>query len=403
VTAPYDDPEIGLRALAGSTVLQIVPALREEANARAAVNVARALLRSGARALVAADAGPLVNELKEFGGEWLPFPNESLNPLLLRRNARRLETIIAAERIDIVHAQGAGAAWSTRVAAGQIAVWFITSLPDVPARGWEWRDPYAGSLAQGDRIIAPSVYAATPVIERYGIPVERVTVIPRAIDTRTFDPQAVQLERAASLRNSWQVGRADQVVVVPGRVAPWNGQILLPAVARELVERGVSGLVFVIVGEDQTYHRYARSILRAAQTQGVESLFRLVGHCSDMPAVLAAADFVAVPANEPPLLGRVVAQAQAMGKPVVTTDVGVLPEYIAAPPRIADDLRTGWTTKPRDPIDFARALERALALDGTAYYAMGARARQFAEYMFSPDSVAAATRAVYTSLLARDN
>jgi hypothetical protein len=33
---------------------------------------------------------------------------------------------------------------------------------------------------------------------------------------------------------------------------------------------------------------------------------------------------------------------------------------------------------------------------------MAARARQFAEYMFSARSVAVATRAVYTSLLARD-
>jgi hypothetical protein len=43
-----------------------------------------------------------------------------------------------------------------------------------------------------------------------------------------------------------------------------------------------------------------------------------------------------------------------------------------------------------------------LSLDDTAYRAMAARARQFAQYMFSPRSVAIATRAVYTSLLARD-
>jgi hypothetical protein len=34
---------------------------------------------------------------------------------------------------------------------------------------------------------------------------------------------------------------------------------------------------------------------------------------------------------------------------------------------------------------------------------MAARARQFAEYMFSPQSAAGATRAVYMSLLARDH
>ena len=48
------------------------------------------------------------------------------------------------------------------------------------------------------------------------------------------------------------------------------------------------------------------------------------------------------------------------------------------------------------------ALAAALALDDDAYQAMCARAREFAEYMFSPESVAVATRAVYRSLLARE-
>ena len=48
------------------------------------------------------------------------------------------------------------------------------------------------------------------------------------------------------------------------------------------------------------------------------------------------------------------------------------------------------------------SLNAALSLDDVAYRTMAARARQFAEYMFSPQSVAVATRAVYTSLLALD-
>ena len=54
-----------------------------------------------------------------------------------------------------------------------------------------------------------------------------------------------------------------------------------------------------------------------------------------------------------------------------------------------------------DAHQFERALDAGLSLDATAYRAMAARARQFANYMFSPEAVAVATRAVYTSLLAR--
>jgi glycosyltransferase involved in cell wall biosynthesis len=121
-----------------------------------------------------------------------------------------------------------------------------------------------------------------------------------------------------------------------------------------------------------------------------------------MPAALAAADTVLVPAIEPPVLGRVVAEAQAMGRPVITANIGILPEHVVTPPEMPEDIRTGWLAEPGDAADFAGALLTALSLDDTAYRAMAARARQFAQYMFSPRSVAIATRAVYTSLLARD-
>jgi glycosyltransferase involved in cell wall biosynthesis len=91
-----------------------------------------------------------------------------------------------------------------------------------------------------------------------------------------------------------------------------------------------------------------------------------------------------------------------MGRPVVTSEIGILPEHVVTPPEMPEDVRTGWLVKPGDAADYAKALGLAFALDDTAYRAMTARARQFAEYMFSPQSVAVATRAVYTSLLARD-
>jgi glycosyltransferase involved in cell wall biosynthesis len=135
---------------------------------------------------------------------------------------------------------------------------------------------------------------------------------------------------------------------------------------------------------------------------GIDTVCRMVGHCPDMPAALAVADVVVVPALQPPLSGRAAAEAQAMGRPVVTTTVGVLPENVLCPPRMREELRTGWLVRPGNVGELARAIASVLALDVTAYEALGARARQFAEFVFSPQSVAEAIRDVYTSLLARD-
>jgi glycosyltransferase involved in cell wall biosynthesis len=396
------EPRNPPRTLAGATILQIVPALREEPDARTALNVAYMLLQAGARALIAGRDGPLVGELKAYGGEWVPMASDSSNLFTRRRNAREIENLLTAERIDILHVHCANSAWSARRAAAKIAVWLVTSLPDVPPATKSAFKRAVGDLARGDRIIAPSHYAAAPVMERLGIAREQITVIPRSVDTRMFDSNTVHPNRLDDLRHAWRIAPRHRVVLVPGRVAPWNGQLLLPDVARALAENGNRDVVFAVVGENQQHRRYARSVIEQAQATGVDAMFRFTGHCADMPGAFAVADIVAVPAIEPPVYGRVVAQAQSMGKPVVTSDAGVLPEYVVVPPHMPEDVRTGWVAAKGDPLDFARALELALALDDAAYRAMSARAREFAEYMFSPDSVAVATRAVYTSLLARE-
>ena len=77
-----------VRGLPGATVLQILPALAETPAARAAVDIAVALLRSGARVIVAAEDGPLNSELQGLGGEWVRLVTDTANPLALSRNAR---------------------------------------------------------------------------------------------------------------------------------------------------------------------------------------------------------------------------------------------------------------------------------------------------------------------------
>ena len=390
------------RSLAGATILQLVPSLRDDPAGHAAVDIALTLLQAGARAMIAGDGGPLVGELRAFGGEWLPMINDTLNPLRIRSNTRMLANLIAGERIDIVHAQSVGAAWSALAATHKQPVFLVTSFPDrLPGYSYVG-NALRGSLARGDRVIAPSTYVSRAMIERYKLPAERITVIPRAVDTAVFSPAAVSADRIAALKRVWAVLPEMRVVLVPGRIAPWNGQMSVIDAARLLVANGNRNIAFVFAGEETRHPRYAHAVRKQARMHGIDTLCRFVGHCPDMPAALGAADVVVVAALEPPLSGRAAAEAQAMGRPLVTTTVGMLPENVLTPPRMKDELRTGWLVRPGNIGEMARAIGAALSLDVTAYEALGARARQFAEFMFSPQSVAEAIRGVYTSLLARD-
>lgn len=199
-----------------------MPSLRDNAAARATLNIPQALVNAGAHAIVASEPGPLVDELTSFGGEWLPLTSTTLNPIKLQRNAEQLDTLVTAERVDIVHAKNAGAAWSALVATDSNEVRLVTDLPDLARTRMRLAAFYLSALSRGDRVTARSLFSAQPIIERYRIPEGSISVVPRSIDTAAFDPTAVRPERVAALRQSWGIPSGVRVVMVPGRVAPWT-------------------------------------------------------------------------------------------------------------------------------------------------------------------------------------
>ena len=390
------------RSLAGTTILQLVPALHDDPAGRGALDIARAVLQAGARAIVAGGSGPLAAELRGLGGEWLSMCSDTFNPLRIKLNARRLAALIANERIDIVHAHGAGAAWSALAAIDRMPVFLVTSFPDrLPPNVWPLT-PFQGSLARGDRVIASSAYVSRAMIARHDIAPERIGVIPRAVDAATFDPEAVNAERIAALRREWTIAPGTRVVLTLGRIAPEDGQESVIDAARLLADDGARDVAFVFAGDADRSARHAEHLRRRTEAHGIGTQCRIAAACDDLPAALALADVVVVPALEPPPTGILAAQAQAMGRPVVVSDIGALPEAVLCPPRMVADVRTGWLVSPGSAIELARAIGATLALDVTAYRALSARARQFAEFAFSPQRVAEAICGVYTSLLARD-
>ena len=386
------------RSLPGSTILQILPALTNDHAGRAAVNVANSLLRSGARAMIASGGGRLVGELQALGGEWMQVPGATLNPVRLMGNARRLAEVIHDERVDIVHAYSGPTAWVARSAIKDTGALLVTSYFGSPAPGVGVSSFYQAALARGVRVLVDSQYAADLIAKRHNVPFARMIVMPRGVDTTRFDPPAVSAERIAILRHAWHVRPGVRGVLVPGRLTPVKGQMTAVDAARILVNGGLRGVAFIILADEGGNSDYSRVVNMRIEAQGLGGLFRRIGHCSDMPAAFGVADMVVVPATAPATYNRVAVEAQAMARPVVASRLGVLPEIVRAPPYVRESDRTGWLVTPSDPVELARAIAAVLALDSATRRDIVVRSRRSAEE-FAPDRIAAATLAVYTSLL----
>jgi glycosyltransferase involved in cell wall biosynthesis len=387
------------RALPGATVLQILPSLVNEPWARGAVNIASALLRAGARAIIASEGGRYVGELQALGGEWVQMATATHNPFTLRRNARRFYELIKAERIDVVHAYSGAAAWSARIGMRHTDAWLVTTFAGTPAPRFQSASRFQRALARADRVLTDSVYAAELITAHYNIPSDWVVAIPRSIDTERFDPVAVTPDRIAALRHAWRIAEGLRVILVPGILTPEKGQMTVVDAARILVNGGLRRIAFVIAGDDGIDPEYTRDLVERIKAQGLTGFVRRVRHCPDMPAAYALSDMVLVPSVEPSTFSHVVAEAHAMAIPVIASTVGALPEMVLAPPHVSERERLGWLVNPGDPMELAKAIGELLALNEAQGQALRARARRFAETFYSPARVAAAILGVYASLL----
>lgn len=385
------------RGLVGSTVLQVVPALSDDPFGHAVLDIAMGLLRSGARSLVAGGGGALVGELQALGGEWLDFDLTTASPFRRRRIMQDVREMALGERVDLIHAHGAdiGRAISA-AAANQKRVAFVTTHLALPAGG-SWFSSRDG-LAPRSLVIAPSEYAADLLAARQRIARDRIVVIPRPVDTEVFDPERVDARRISALRTAWRVGPEDRIVLAPGRLQRSKGFGTLIDAVRMLLTGGLRRTVFVIAADHARDEAFEAELKSAIAAQGLARVMRQAGHCDDMPAAYAAADFVVFASERGGSFPSSAAEAVAMGRPIVAAEVGALPEMIDAVSGTLDD-RTGWLFEPANSQQLARALAEALALDRDAWTMMSERARHAAEVRFARGRVAAATLALYDALI----
>jgi glycosyltransferase involved in cell wall biosynthesis len=111
-----------------------------------------------------------------------------------------------------------------------------------------------------------------------------------------------------------------------------------------------------------------------------------------MPAAYMLADVVVSASNEPEGFGRVIVEAQAMGRPVVATDHGGARETVV--PGV-----TGWLVPVRDPASLAAAIGEALSLGAEERAHLATRAVGRIAAHFSREVMCARTIEVYEELL----
>lgn len=389
-----DDDELARLEGRPPTVLQILPALGGSGGVeRGTVEIAGAINAAGGRALVASEGGLLVHDLTRVNAEHILLPVASKNPVVMYRNIQRLVDLIRQEHVDVVHVRSRAPAWSAYFACQRAKIPLVTTFHGTYSIGNWIKRRYNAVMTYGVRVIAISAFIGGHVRRHYGVPVDKIRVIHRGVDLERFDPEKVSAERVIKLSTDWRLPDGVPIIMLPGRQTRWKGQlVLIDAIAK----LGRKNLRCLLVGSDQGREDYRRELEARIVEHGLEEVIRIVEHCDDMPAAYKLTDLVVSASTDPEAFGRIVCEAQAMGRPVIATDHGGARETVL--PGI-----TGWLTPPGDSNALAEAIEKALSLDSTERTQLAAKAIEHVRKNFSKTQMCDKTLDVYNEVLAERN
>jgi glycosyltransferase involved in cell wall biosynthesis len=234
-----------------------------------------------------------------------------------------------------------------------------------------------------DGHIIPAEFMRKAHLGGLGLDHGRIRTIPAGFDIQAAGAPTGEKARA-------EMGAANKTVIgVVGRLDPVKGHRHFIEAIPEVMKGAGGNALFLIVGHDQEYR--AADLQAWATQAGVGAELRLTGYVDDIFEYISALDIGVIPSVGSEMIMRVALEMMAMGKPVVATSVGGLPETIIHG-------KTGIIVPPGDAGALAGAITRLVQNPDEARR-MGAAGKARLGEMYGADRFASEIMKFYGGLM----
>lgn len=298
------------------TVVQLLPALHSGGVERSTLEIAAALVAAGHRSVVVSAGGRLVAPLLAGGSEHIELP---IGAKSLRAFAtmRRLRTVLAALKPDIVHARSRLPGWLGWFALRGLPAprpRFVTTVHGLNSPG-----RYSSILCRGERVVCVSRTVREHVLRQWpGTDPARLQVIERGIDPAQFPrghlPDAAWRARFAADLPALQGGR---LLLLPGRGTRLKGHADAIRLLAALRAEGEDARLWLLGAREPGREAYLAELEALAASLGVSAALAISEPRSDVLDAYGAADLVLQVSNKPEAFGRTVLEALSVGRPVL--------------------------------------------------------------------------------------
>ena len=204
-------------------IVQILPALNRGGVERGTVEIAKAIIDRGYKAVVISNGGLLESQLIRMGVVVHRLPVHSKNPLKWPFIRSKLSDILRAEGADIVHVRSRAPAWIALPVAARLSMATVSTIHSKFAPKNALKHLYNRKMLKADRVIAISEYIQSIIAKHFAQhkSEDDVTVIHRGVDTVVFDPTSVTQQRIIREAERLNLPEEGSVVMLPARPTSW--------------------------------------------------------------------------------------------------------------------------------------------------------------------------------------
>ena len=377
-------------------VLQVIPKLGYGGAETGCYDIAHYLAEKDCASFIATSGGGLLKYVKKNKVKIFRLPVHSKNPILIIFNTIILSILILFNNINIVHARSRAPAWSSYLASLITGRKFVTTFHGTYNFNNNLKKFYNSIMLRSKLTIAGSNFIFNHINENYSEYLnkkKKLRVIFRGINIDFYNQKNISILKQEKMKKEWQLLSNKFTILLPGRLTYWKGQEKLIEALNILIEDyNIDNFQAIILGSDQGRKVYKKKLINLVQRYRLGQKIKFIDHCKEMPLAYSLADLVVSTSTEPEAFGRVAVEAQAMGKPIIASDLGGSKETILKG-------KSGFLYKHDDARQLAKTINTVIELDQDSLNSMGNEGRKNIIKKFDVEAMCDSTLREYKKLL----
>ena len=371
------------------TIAQILPALNTGGVERGVIEISKALKDNNFKSIVISSGGHMEAQLRRTGGTHYKLDVNSKNPFLWHKIRKELKIILKNENVDLLHLCSRAPAWIAFPLGKTLKIPVITSVHMRFRKTNFFKKIYNSILMKGDLVIAISKHIEICIKNTFPKVSHKIKVVHRGVDLKLFD--SLNINPARIIAQAKLIGLKDNVpvIIMASRPALWKGySILIKALSK--VNKNFQ---CILIGAADGDKKFKDLLINKIIKYNLETKVKLVQSSKDIQAAMILADLIVMPSISPEPFGRIIVEAQALGKIPIAFDHGGASETII-------DGKTGFLAKALSAESLAEKLLLALSMKSAKRESIGNYSKKFVSKNFSHNKMCKLTLSIYKQCIA---